>query len=153
MIVYSLLAESLIRYGLHCWGGTYNNTLQPLQVTQNYLLRVIFNKNRFFSASQLYSTYKLFDIRHLYIYCAALFIYKNKKYPILHTHGTRANINQDLTRPRFGKNVCQLFISYLGPKIYNKIPPDIRNLSNYYIFSKRTKTYVLENKKEFCEIF
>lgn len=53
MMVYRALLESL-EYGLLVGGASYQNTINQLQIVQNYILGVAFNKHKYFSTSLLY---------------------------------------------------------------------------------------------------
>ena len=115
--------ESLLRYGIIVSGGLYNNALQPLNIAQNYILKVIFKKEKIYSTNLLYSA-EIPNVRSLYILSISVFVHKNvnlKNY-VNHSYQTRSNINKHLIIPNSTTNINLRFISYLAPKIYNVLP-------------------------------
>ncbi|KAJ8974301.1 hypothetical protein NQ317_009541 [Molorchus minor] len=63
----SALAESILQYGIIVWGGLYSTALNPLNVVQNYILKIIFFKSRLYPTTELYSS-DILNIRMLYFH-------------------------------------------------------------------------------------
>ena len=42
VLIHKALVESILQYAIVVWGGLYLSALEPLNVVQNYILKVIF---------------------------------------------------------------------------------------------------------------
>lgn len=150
LTVYKTLVESLIRYGLVAWGGLYQNSLTPLNVVQNYILKIIYRRNKRFSSALLYSE-TILDVRSLFALSTCSFIHKNSKLkiPVNHIYNTRNNLNKHLVIPvnNTSKNLRSL--TYLGPKLYNLLPLEIRSLPSLKKFNIKCKLYIAQNIDKF----
>lgn len=152
--VYKALVESIIRYGVIVWGGLYNSALRQLNVVQNYILKVIFKKNKRFSTGQLY-TGEILNIRSLYILEVCAFTYKNKdlKEYIDHNYDTRGKVNKHIIVPTCHTNLNLRSIRYLAPKIYNLIPMGMKNVKNVKMFRKVCRLYIVSRLELFLVLF
>lgn len=152
--VYKALAESIIRYAITCWGGLYDNVLNMLQVTQNYIIKVMLKKPKMYSTQRLYDEKMLLNIRLIYVLQSITFIHtKFQKQLLQHTANTRTITNNHIKQQFFTKTTCQKFVSFLGTKFYNIIPNNIRKIHNLKTFNYKTKLYVIENKHRFMQFF
>lgn len=141
--VYKALVESVISYGIIIWGGTYNIHVHPLLLTQKYILKVMLSKRRMYPTDLLFAESKVFDIRLLYVYNVAKYMYRRpslRQY-VCHTHNTRHISRNTLKIPKALKTSFQKFISSTGPKIYNLLPVNIRNINNFALYCKILKKY------------
>jgi hypothetical protein len=51
--------------------------------------------------------------------------------------------------PRFRKKALADDILCLGPRLYNQLPLEIREIKKYYLYKKKLKIFLLENKLNF----
>lgn len=150
--IYQSLVESLIRYGITIWGGIYDNALEPIQIIQNYILKIIYHKDKLYSTKLLFSE-TILNVRAMYLYSACVFYFKLKnKYYINHYYLTRQINNKMLHVPfcRFDGN--QRYLDVIGPKVYNKLPQNIKALKNIKKLSVLCKKYIHENFKDLLKI-
>lgn len=152
MMIYKALVESLIRYGIVVWGGLYNSALRQLNVTQNFILKVIHKKKKRFPTHLLYSE-DVFSVRSLYILAACLYVYgeRSKDY-VKHRHETRSKTQKNLRIPMSYRDVNQRFLTYLGPKFYNLLPVDVREIKSKRAFIKGCRVFIFQNKTDFEKI-
>lgn len=153
ILVYKGIVESLLRYGLVVWGGLYQNALSHLSIAQNYILKVIFRKNRRFSTALLYSR-EVFDVRSLYCLSTCIYVHKSDKFKnfISHQYQTRSNVNKHLETPVASTTKKLRSIFYLAPKMYNLLPPHIKQL-NLKRFCVACRDYIYVNLETFKDIF
>lgn len=154
ILIYKALIESLIRYGIIVWGGLYENALNQLNVVQNYILKIIDKKNKFYPTNLLYNN-EICNVRTLYMVSICSYIHKHdelKQY-VNHTHETRNKTNRHLKIPTSNKNINLRFVNYLAPKIYNLLPNEIKTINKIKLFNKRCKTYITANYIQFHSIF
>lgn len=153
IMIYKALFEQIVSYGLVIWGGLYNSALEPLNVTQNGILRVIYKKQRLCSTTLLYSK-TIFNIRCLYVALSCGFVYQNtKKKFVNNPYDSRSQKNKQLIFPSSKRKFNQRFIDYLGPKLYNNLALSIRNASSVKLFKIKCKDYIYENTNSFLKYF
>ena len=143
--VYKALVESVIRYGILVWGGMYKASLQCLNVLQNYILKIIFKKPKLFHTALLYSE-NILNVRCLYILTVSRFMIKStNKSHISHSLSTRNKQAGNLSIPKNKTTLNLKSIIYLGPKIYNALPHNLRCLKANKIFNRKCSDYIFSN--------
>lgn len=151
-IVYHALVESIARYGILAWGATYFCHINPVFKVQKLILRIMGQKHPLYPSDSLYEELQLLSIRQIYIHKLLTFIRKNPQFFLNmdHTHSTRRR-NIDLAVPRMTTTAAQRTVTYLGPKIYNRLPMDIKEMVLVNIFKAKTKTWIIENRINYSE--
>lgn len=152
--VYRALVESLIRYGVVVWGGLYQNSLNPLNVVQNYILKIINRKNKLFSTNLLYSV-EILNARSIYCLMTCSYIHKATKLKqfVNHNHETRSNTNRLLQLPNNNTSKKLRSFLYLAPKMYNMLPLELRSLPSLKIFNKKCRVFIFNNFDKFEMLF
>ena len=117
------------------------------------------NKSKRESCRSLYNQLQILTLPSQYIFSLLIFVVKNKDLFLfnsdIHTINTRNNSN--LYMPNTNLTIFQKGVLYSGCKIYNKLPPHIKGLSNYLKRFKSTlKGFLMEhtlyNTDEFYQI-
>ena len=144
-IVYSSLIESQIRYAILGWGGAMNNVLNNLIITQKRTLKIIHNKKLQYPTEELYKIAKTLDPRQLFYMTNAIKLYEIKKSYKNTTHNLRQT--KQLTVPHMTKTIGQRSSFYLGPKIFNSLPSEIKESQSISVFKKNCKNYLLKNNR------
>jgi hypothetical protein len=140
-LLYYALVQSTIQYGIAGWGGTYDKHLQPLLVIQNLLLKLTITKEARPSTEFLYEYSGVLQVRKLYALSVIKSIHYNKtnlpsNKNINYQITTRAKSKKNFYHHRANKGISQRHIHYLGFRLYNAVPCNIRKA-----FSKRTFNY------------
>src|SRR5436190_16040064 len=65
--VYYAYVQSILQYGMICWGGTYSTTIQPLIITQKSILKAALKKPLRYSTNLLFQDFTVLDVRQLFI--------------------------------------------------------------------------------------
>lgn len=153
ILVYKALAESLFRYGILVWGGMYSNKLKKLNVIQNYILKIIFNRNKRYPTKLLYSD-EISNIRSLYILDVCVYTFKKDELRnyTANIYETRSTSSGLLKIPPSNKNINQRFVTYLAPKFYNLLPRIIRQTQNIRKFKRLCKQYIYSCYRPFCDL-
>uniref|UniRef100_A0A8D8UPB3 Reverse transcriptase domain-containing protein n=1 Tax=Cacopsylla melanoneura TaxID=428564 RepID=A0A8D8UPB3_9HEMI len=125
-MVYHALVQSLLQYCICSWGGAYTNAINPLkQNTKNYIQ----HKDRQFHTKTLRSALlDVFPLTDIYMYKMTLYSIKyDHLWPRqITTYNTRRS-RQDLVQiRRVNKSLAQRHFYYLGLKLYNIIPQNIK---------------------------
>ena len=61
----------------------------------------------------------------------------------IHEHDTRSRTNKNYYLPSVRTNLGKTSFSFNGPKIWNNLPCEIRNASNFS-FKRKLKNYLIE---------
>lgn len=104
------------------------------------------NKDRLYSTNQLYLDLKLPDIRTIYIIKVITSTHKNSSLKLIdHKYGTRNKTKELVKIPKMSKEACHRSLIYIGHKLYNSVPNDIRNIVKINLFKKQLKAFVFVN--------
>jgi len=124
-MIYFAFYQSIFQYGLLVWGGIKDNYLNPLQVNQNSVVRIILCKKSLEGSTKL--NYKLLGIlpaKLLYKSIALLFTVKKcirnntNTFDFFKSREQRVyNLPVEYTKKSFG----QCFVNYLGPTYFNQL--------------------------------
>lgn len=143
--------HSAFNYLIIAWGRACKSHLKKLQTLQNRCLKTVFGKPFLFPSLQLYSdsTHSILPINGLCELQTALFVYDtlhrdnfhhNVQMPsISHRYSTRRPNN--LHQSRACTALGQKRISIVGPIIYNKIPDELKQITNRHTFKKKLKQH------------
>lgn len=152
-MVYVALAESIIRYCILIWGGLFQESLGQLNVTQNTLIKILFKKERLYSTKLLYSELGLMNTRQLYTYrCLEwMFNRKHEYSKVILNRNTRYSSHLEV--PFFYKTHLQRFAFFHGPKLYNLLPSETKNITSKNKYIIEITNYVLSNYDQINTFF
>lgn len=140
--LYIALIEPHLTYGNIAWGGTTKNHLRSLEVVQKWVLKIIHRKEYTYPTELLFSESNVFDIRQLFCYSVLMKQHTVKKFiPADHNYPLRSLDNFSQI-PRVDKTVTQRSFYYLGPKLYSKLPADLKVLNSLSLFKKRLRVWM-----------
>lgn len=148
MLYYSLI-HCHLEYLCVIWGAASACHLRPLQVLQNRSLKFIFQLSHQHPSVELYSLCSVLPIKGLYYQQVCNFVKSticDSEYRTLffdsinHDHDTRHSTDLYYYAPRnnFGRDK----ISTVGPRMYNSLPPELKNC-NINGFSAKLKEWLL----------
>lgn len=142
-IMYYALVQSHLSYGIIGWGGATNHYLKNLEITQKWILKIIYSKSCTYPSDDLYTESKVFDPRQLYCQNILSLMYKNRDNleKVKHVYSTRQN-KKSMIIPKMSKTIGQRCYSYIGPKIYNNLPDYITSLNSNNIFKTKIKQWI-----------
>ena len=161
--VYFRIAYSHLQYGITTWGNSAVKYVNKIQVQQNCIVKTI-TKSSFFKTklSPLYDELKLLKLNNIYNLEVSKLMYKFKskslsicfnKYFVfhskVHSYSTRFATGDNCSLTRFNKSNSQRSICYHGPKIWNELPADIKNIAqkSKHVFIKKIKEFLHVNQK------
>ena len=125
-------------------GNTYDVHVNKLFLLQKKAIRIVNKKPFLYHTNNLFFTNKILKFPDIFKLKIASHIYKNK---LFNSWTSQHNINtrhQNDLVPNFQRlRVCQNSISYLGPKIWNDIPMEIKSASSLHSFKSRFKNYLI----------
>ena len=144
MLYYSLVYPYLTYCNL-VWGRTYVSHLRPIEVLQKRCLRIMNNSAYRDHTKPLFFSNKLLQLDDIYKFRLGTYMYKNplflNSFSREHSHNTRA---RESLRPQFQRlTVCQHSVSFQGPKLWNEIPLEIRDVEKTTIFKRLLKEHFI----------
>lgn len=150
-ILYHALVESHLTYGIVAWGGAGNTHIHRLQVLQKWILKIIHARVRTYPTETLFRESSVLDIKQLF--CRDLLITQYTHRARLsqrnHPYETRNKKNVQLPKPV--RTHTQHSFYYLGPKLYNMIPLELRTTSSIYVFKKQIRLWVIMKGRSFAD--
>lgn len=151
--VYIALVESIIRYGIIGWGGVGNTFLHPLEVQQKHFIKLIYNRERRYSTELLFKESNLFSIRQLYCYTALIKQHKDREIDriINHNYDTRTKEQGKFKTERKIKTIGQKYFEYIGLRLYNALPTEIRHVLYIKFFKKTVKDWIKNQGLHICD--
>ncbi|XP_048482765.1 uncharacterized protein LOC125489779 [Plutella xylostella] len=127
-VVYYALADSLMSYGLGCYGLTFKTYLDQIKQVQLRLIKYLTDKKTKDKCKsdyyQLFNICKILPVHNKVKYLLALESYYSKDYkvPLSHSHFTRSRAKGKLSQPSSINYYGERTREYLIPKICNKYP-------------------------------
>ena len=157
--VYYALFYPFLTYGITVWGATYDKFLNPVRIAQKKVVRAMTFSEPTAHSSPLFHDLKLLNFDDLHELLIAVFVYEchNNFAPShfadyftqtshIHSHNTRSAARGDFFMVR--KNTLQYglrSISFNGAKIWNNIPPEIRDSPSVRTFKNKLKNFLLDS--------
>ena len=105
------------------------------------------NSNRHDTCCPLFKQLRILSLPSQYIFSLLLFVATNKKLFLLNSqiHDINTRHNNNLHLPLTGLTLVQKGVAYSGCKIYNHLPPQIKNiLNNVALFRSKLKKFLLQ---------
>lgn len=150
--IYNSLIKPHLEYLIEVWGSAAKTNIRDLQITQNKLVKQLFNYDFLTPTKLLYSKTKLFNLSQLYNYAVCLLVKKILDNSIqtnisltkkTYTHNLR-NQNKLILRPPRTENYGKKNILYHGVQLYNKLPNEIKDSKTIAIYKRKLKEYILQ---------
>jgi len=146
MMIYYALVESHITYGIVVWGGLAKTILKPALVLQKRFLKIIYGRQTMYSTELLYKESEVLNPRKLYAKATLEFMYRRDKFETVdHSYWTRNIHSGSVYLPRMQKTIGQRSFIYWGPRLFNRLPLEIKNARSFAIFRRRIKLWILSN--------
>lgn len=144
--LYFALIHSKLQYGIHCWGGTFQNLTQKIRIVQNHFIRIILFKNKMESSFPLYTSLKVLPIQHLFVFKVLQIFFirsgNNGTELIQHKYTTRSKAANLIKKPKINKTIMARSFVFLGPKIFNDLPNEMKNAKSILVFKKQLKQWL-----------
>ena len=160
--LYNALFLSFLQYGLVVWGQTYASYTDPIFNLQKKAVRAISFQPRMSPSLPVFNDLKLLKLSEIFELRLLTFVFDsvNKTSPScfhdfflfsssVHQYATRQASQGDLFMSRKNSLQCGLkSIHYLGAKLWNALPVELRNAPSKISFKAKLKIYLLEKAKQ-----
>ena len=153
MQVYYGLIHQQLQYCISCWGGVPTTKLQTLVTLQKRSVRSICYADRLAHSEPLFKNLQLLKLPDIYNLQVAKIMHKYtnnswvgsyniKSVKSIHSHNTRSS-HANFYHPSFSTNLMKQALSISGPRVWSKVPEELKNL-NFYLFKKGYKNYLIK---------
>lgn len=147
-LFYSLV-QSQITYGIIGWGGVYDNTLNNLNTIHKWFLKIIYNKNKTYCTNSLFEESKKMDIRQLFCLKVLLYLFKNKNLIQYNNHIYNTRTKNLITyKIKANKSIGQRYYYYIGLRIYDELPTNIKAITSLNIYKKNIKLWIHNTSRQ-----
>jgi hypothetical protein len=136
--------HSIMSYSIKLYGNSHHSNIFKIK---KRIIGIMTNCNRRDTCRPLFKQLRILPLPSQYIFSLLLFIVINKKLFLLNSeiHNIYTRHNDNLHLPLTGLTLDQKSVSYSGCKIYNHLPSQIKNISNYVALLKSTlKKFLLQ---------
>lgn len=144
-MLYFSLVHSRIDYGLSCWGGTYDSSLKPIFIQQKHFVRLISKKSKMHPSYPLFVINNILPLKHMFIYkVLKVFYNKSGNLPAIQSmyKGSLRN-PKTLLVPKPSLTFFEKCFVFQGPRIYNQLPVDLKQCTNFNFFQKKLKSWLM----------
>ena len=152
LILYNSLLSSHLRYCITSWCFGNRTTINQLQRICNKFIRAMYEIKRRGCVKNVMIKNELLNIQHQQLYESeiAILMYKFQKrtlpIPIqqlfqLKPCQIKTRSDSQIISSCFRTTVCQQSIKFIGPKIWNTLPQEIKNCATLVSFKNKLKIY------------
>jgi len=143
--IYYALCHSHLEYGIVGWGSAASKHIKQLNTTQRCIIKTILKVPIKTSTTEVF---KQFDVPSIQkIFSKSILVYHLKQGKMInssHNHNTRANQTEILNIPKCSTAFGQRSSEFLAIKLYNKLPPVIKQNKSKNNYVKSIKTWLKE---------
>ena len=152
--LYSTLIESHLQYCTLLWANSHVTNIRKLQLLQKKAIRIITSSHYIAHTEPLFSMTKLLKLDDLYKYQLGIFMHKVTHCQLpqnmssmflrtdnIHSHQLRNHNAYYIQQIR--TNTRKSTINFSGPKFWNTIPTNLRQLASIHQFKKKFKALLL----------
>src|SRR5437867_5112353 len=160
-MVYFSFVYTHILYGIQIYANTCSSYLHRLNVLNNKLIRILFNKNKYTHVKDLYKYIDSLPIINLHDYIILKFVHNCIFNPIVlpdifadyfltsklvSNYSSRRQF--DLFVNQFHTNIGRKCIKIKGCILWNKLPTNAKSIFNRSSFCKAIKSYLLDFQQD-----
>ena len=152
--LYHAFVESLIMYGISCWGGIYFTHVEGLYIAQKRIVKLIYHRTKRTPTIPLFRELNLLPLRYLYVYkVLKMFFIRSERF-----HSRKAQPYYIRNPNRFLHIRCNTekfrrFYLFMAPYWFHKLPQHLKllNTERIHQFKREVRKWLLniDNIEEF----
>ena len=149
--IYNSIIYPNLHYCCSVWGGCTAYNMNPLLILQKRLVRIMCHKTRLTHTAPLFKSLSVLTVAKIHSYMCLLFVFKmlqnDSDWFVIHSNSfnTRLSNQSFLTLPPIYSTHSRRSIRWVGPKLWNSLPNNLRSITNYNSFKFHVKRYLLAN--------
>ena len=148
MLYKSILYPNLIYCNI-VWGACAKTNLSQLQIIQNKLVRVICFKAKYDHTEPLFSSLNILNVTQINMYMFGIFTFKSLAAhgphftPYICPYNTRLSTMTTVALPNIVSTHSRQSVRWVGSRLWNELPEDIRSQETNYSFKFKLKRHLL----------
>lgn len=150
--VYYSLINSRLSYLNTIWCNGYKTSFNYLNVLQHKAIKNIFNLPFRYKSADLYKNYPIRSLDFMFKFNTLIFIQKHQLNIVHSNIKFEKSYSTILTRQsnklalgNVRTNYGRFSVTFNGAKTYNKLPEELTILSNFILFKKHLKSWLIKN--------
>lgn len=145
---YFALVQSHLEYGIVGWGGAYNAHLTSADVAQKTILKIMHKLPYRYPTNSLFNTANVLSLRKLFYKKSILYCNRHNllSKSVTHVYPTRFRVQDNLMLPKIQKTIGKRCFKYVGQKVFNSIPQELKHRINQMNFKKLISSWLQENE-------
>ena len=154
VLLYKAFIQPHLSYGVEVWGSTYKSNLNCIYLSQKMAMRAITFSPLRTDSKALFQSLNILNIFQLHELLVSTFMYDLVKgflphslvdycQMIQHRYATRRKESGLLYQPKCKTTQGQFCISFVGTKLWNDLPDEIRLKTSRLSFRRHLSTYLL----------
>lgn len=147
-ILYHSFIESQLSYGIIAWGSLHKCYLKNLETVQKWILKVIHQKKKNYPSDDLFKEAMVLDIRQLYSLNVLLRQPRHDYISFLDHHYSTRNKFNICRKAKCRKAIGQRSYIYQGQKLYDVLPPSIKEIANSYSYKRKVKQWLFDTSRK-----
>ena len=159
LMVYYSMIHSHLSYCISSWGSASKTTLNPLDILQKRAVRIITHSKSKAHTTPLFHKLQILKLQDLYTLEIAKLMHRlhnnslnicnlnRDTYKLLdntHSYHTRRKQSKNYFIPRVKTTQSQNSLTYIGPKVWNEIPLNVKNMK-YCKFKNELKRRMISD--------
>ncbi|KAG8296474.1 hypothetical protein J6590_108720 [Homalodisca vitripennis] len=129
MIAYYALFQSHLQYGLAVWGASTATNTKRILVLQKRAVRILAGINSTDSCKEVFATLKIMTVISLYIKEVVLYVDAGTLPQGSNIHSYNTRYATHYTMPRHHLTLYEKTPAYMGRKLHNLLPNELRTLT------------------------
>ena len=159
MLLYNALIHSHLAYCVESWGSASNLVMDPLEKLQKRAVRFVSCSDYYAHTAPIFQMLEKQTVRQLFFSKICYIVHRELQglspglnfgfQRVDHGYATRSVVNDYLRLPDHTTglitNAIFRTLSYVGPRFYNILPSNIRNINSMSLFKRHVRSYIISN--------
>lgn len=151
-LLYMSLVEPILRYNILVWGFMYANSMYRIMITQKCFIRLIWSCGIREHTAPLFVKLNILPFLKILMFEVVKCVFRlingllSLNNVILQTahsdYSLRSNDRTLFVIPRFRTNVGCFSLRNIGPRLWNKLPPELGSVTSIFVFKRSLFLYL-----------
>lgn len=135
-----------LSYNVIFWGKTHDCYLEPIVLLQKRMIRLMKNADYLAHTDPLFSELKILKFSEIYTYFMSIYMFKSLENGNFQSSNRRSSRFHNYAETSFHRlTSTQRSVSFMGPRTWNSLPSNLRNMNKIGHFKRNLKEYLLSH--------
>ena len=135
-----------LSYNVIFWGKTNDCYHEPINMLHKRMVRLMKNADFLAHTEPIFSELKILKLSEIYTYFISIYMFKSIEKGNFQTSNRRSTRFTNRAETTFHRlTSTQRSVSFMGPKMWNSLPSDIRDISKLGPFKRKLKDFLLSS--------